>query len=319
MVWDRIHARDGRGQPVEEWGGIAYALAAAAAALPRDWQVVPIVKLGADLQEEGLRFMRALPRLDAERGVRVVPEPNNRVELRYVDRERRCERLSGGVQPWRWEELWPIVEGLDALYINFISGFELDLEAAQRLRAAYHGPIYADLHSIFLGLDAQGNRVPRPLTSWPEWLRCFDAVQMNEEELGILASAWGDPWRLAASVVGDELRLLLVTLGERGSAYVASPAFRPEPLDWRSRGLGVPRPLATPGAARSERILVTGAPLDGDPTGCGDVFGATCFSALLNGAGLEDAMRAANEAAGRNVVHRGATGLFDHLQGRIGT
>lgn len=319
MVWDRIHARDARAAPVQEWGGIAYALAAAAAALPRAWQVVPVLKLGADLQEEGLRFLRELPGLELERGVRVVREPNNRVELRYVDQERRCERLTGGVSPWRWEELWPIVEGLDALYINFISGFELDLETAQRLRAAYSGPIYADLHSIFLGLDAQGNRVPRPLASWPEWLRCFDAAQMNEEELGILASAWGDPWRLAASAVGDELRLLVVTLGARGSAYVASPAFRPEPLGWRDGGLGVARPLATPGAATSERILVQGAPVEGDPTGCGDVFGATCFSALLDGAGLEEAMRAANAAAARNVVHRGATGLYDHLQGRIGT
>lgn len=319
MVWDRIHARDGREAPVQEWGGIAYALAAAAAALPRGWKVVPIVKLGADLQEEGLRFLRELPGLDLQRGVRVVPEPNNRVELRYVDRERRCERLTGGVQPWRWEELWPIVEGLDALYVNFISGFELDLATAQRLRAAYQGPIYADLHSIFLGLDAQGNRTPRPLASWPEWLRCFDAVQMNEDELGILASAWGDPWRLAASVVGEDLRLLLVTLGARGSAYVASPAFRPEPLEWRSAGLAPRRPLATPGAATSERILAAETDVRGDPTGCGDVFGATCFSALLDGADLEDAMRAANAAAGRNVVHRGATGLFDHLQGRIGT
>jgi hypothetical protein len=31
LVWDRIHARDGRAAPVEEWGGIAYALAAASA------------------------------------------------------------------------------------------------------------------------------------------------------------------------------------------------------------------------------------------------------------------------------------------------
>ena len=318
MVWDRIHARDGRAAPVEEWGGLSYALAGAAAARPEGWTVVPILKLGADLEEAGFRFLRALPGFELGRGVRTVPEPNNRVELRYVDRERRTERLTGGVQPWRWEELWPIVEGLDALYINFISGFELDLETAQRLRAAYPGPIYADLHSIFLGIDAQGNRMPRPLSAWPEWLRCFDAVQMNEEELGILASAWGDPWRLAAGAVGDELRVMLVTLGARGSAYVASPAFRPEPLAWRRGGLALDRPLAAPGAARSERIAVVSTPEEGDPTGCGDVWGATCFCRLLAGAELEDAMRAANAAAARNVLHRGSSGLHHHLQGRLG-
>ena len=34
MVWDRIHARHGRTEPVEEWGGISYALAAAVSAAP---------------------------------------------------------------------------------------------------------------------------------------------------------------------------------------------------------------------------------------------------------------------------------------------
>ena len=35
--------------------------------------------------------------------------------------------------------------------------------------------------------------------------------------------------------------------------------------------------------------------------------------------GTGDAVRVANEAAGRNVAHRGATGLHHHLQGRLGT
>ncbi len=52
----------------------------------------------------------------------------------------------------------------------------------------------------------------------------------------------------------------------------------------------------------------------GDPTGCGDVWGATCFMALLAGEELEGAMRAANRAASRNVSHRGAEGLHTHLR-----
>jgi sugar/nucleoside kinase (ribokinase family) len=60
-------------------------------------------------------------------------------------------------------------------------------------------------------------------------------------------------------------------------------------------------------------------PRDGDPTGCGDVWGASFFASLLAQQDLETAMRRANAAAGRNVEHRGATGLHHHLQGRIGT
>ncbi len=319
MVWDRIYARDGRVEPVEEWGGISYALAAAVAARPAGWEIVPIVKVGRDLEERAGRFLHALPGLDLERALRVVPEPNNRVELHYRAAGRRTERLTGGVPPWTWDELAPVLDQLDALYINFISGFELTLETVARVRIAFAGPIYADLHSLMLGLEPGGQRMYRPLAAWRDWLRCFDVVQVNEDELAWLAYAWGDPWRFAAEVVGDAPRLLLVTLGSRGAAYVASPAFRPDPLSWRAGGLAKPPPLGVPGATRSERVAIVTEPREGDPTGCGDVWGATCFIRLLAGATLEDALRAANRAATRNVEHRGATGLHLFLQGRIET
>lgn len=320
MVWDRIFARDGREQPVEEWGGITYALAAASAARGDEWELVPIIKLGRDYEERGFTFLRNVPGLRLDRGVKVVPEPNNRVDLLYRDNERRCERLEGGVPGWSWAELEPALSTLDALYINFISGFELDLATAMRVRLAFAGPIYADLHSIFLGVDPQGYRTPRPLEAWREWLRCFDVVQVNEDELGTLAQAWGDPWRLAAEVVGDELRLVFVTLGERGAAYIAAPNTEPDPMQWRQPGLVRSRPI-TPvtGPARTERIEPEGGARAGDPTGCGDVWGATCFLRLLDGDSLHDAVRAANAAASRNVAHRGASGLHHHLMGRLGT
>lgn len=318
MVWDRIYARDVRAEPVEEWGGISYALAAMSAAAPAGSCIVPLIKLGRDLEEPARQFLAELPDLDLSQGLRIVPEPNNRVELRYLDGERRSERPSGGVPPWAWDELAPLLDGLDALYINFISGFELDLETALRARLAFDGPIYADLHSLFMGMGPGGRRVLRPLAAWRDWLRCFDIVQVNETELECLAHAWGDPWRFAAEVVGPELKLLFVTLGSRGAAYVASGALRPDPLSWRPAGrLRTPPPLVVHGAATTERISPESGPLDGDPTGCGDVWGATCFARLLEGASLEDAVRSANAAGARNVEHRGASGLHLFLQGQL--
>ena len=156
LVWDRIHARDGRSVPIEEWGGIAYALAGAAAARSGTWTIVPIIKIGSDLRDSAFRFLSALPGVDLEGGLRVVPEPNNRVELRYQERERRCERMTGGVPPWQFEELEPILGTLDALYINFISGFEMSRDTAVRIRQTFTGPIYGDLHSLLLGIEPGG-------------------------------------------------------------------------------------------------------------------------------------------------------------------
>lgn len=315
MVWDRIFARDQRREPVEEWGGISYALSAAEAAAGANWEIVPIIKVGADLQDRAFSFLRTLPKLRLD-NVRVVHEPNNRVELRYLDSERRAERLTGGVQPWRWDEIAPALPALDALYVNFISGFEMDLDTARKLRIGFPGPIYTDLHSLMLGIDASGLRVPKPLHEWREWIHCFDVVQVNEDELALLSHFWGDPWRFAAEAVGDELRLLIVTLGSRGAAYVASPAYSDNPLQWRRPGLHLHKSLSRSGAASSELVTAEPSAGDGDPTGCGDVWGATFFCRLLAGDPLRTAMTTANRTAARNVQHRGATGLHYFLKGK---
>jgi sugar/nucleoside kinase (ribokinase family) len=292
---------------------MAYALSALSATLPPGWQVVPIVKVGRDLSESAFRFLRTLPRVDCETGVRVVPEPNNRVELRYREAERRSERLSGGVPPWIWSELAPLVGKCDALYLNFISGFEMELGTASALREAFSGPLYADLHSLFLGVGGGGLRIPRELPSWSSWLRCFDAVQLNEQELELLGSAWGDPWHLAAQVVGPELKLMAVTLGAKGAAYVVDATFEADPSRWgASRGR-----MATGGTSRSALVPVERVEGEGDPTGCGDVWGATFFARLLAGDALEGAMREANRMAAKNVRHRGAGGLYHHLTGQL--
>lgn len=315
MVWDRIHARDGRTVPIEEWGGITYALAAAAAAQPEGWQVVPIVKIGRDLWDRGLAFLNQLPGIDANDGIRAVAEPNNRVELRYKESERRFERMSGGVPPWTFAELEPLLGTLDALYINFISGFEMNRETTAEVRQGFSGPIYADLHSLLLGIEPSGLRTPRPLEAWREWTACFDVLQVNEDELELLARAWGDPWHFAAEVVGESVRVLIVTLGSRGAAYVTAPDLNPG--DGCIDSVRARPVVARPGPARTQRLAAPGGPEEGDPTGCGDVFGATCWCELLGGRSLEWSMQAALAAAARNVRHHGATGLHHHLSGRI--
>jgi len=81
------------------------------------------------------------------------------------------------------KELGPLVADLDALYVNFISGFELDLPTAQLLRRGFPGAMYADFHSLFLGKLPDGTRVLQPLADPAAWFACFDVVQLNDEEL----------------------------------------------------------------------------------------------------------------------------------------
>jgi hypothetical protein len=313
FVWDVIHGRDPRELPVEEWGGITYALSALDAALPDDWEIVPLVRVGDDLVGEARRFLRTLRRIAPDAAPIGVPYPNNRVELRYFSDERRSERLTGGVPPWNWLGLKPLLANLDALYINLISGFELELETAQLIRHHFTGPIYCDLHSLMLSVQPNGLRAPRPLENVAAWCACCDLLQVNEDEAALMAS---DPMALAATAFANGIRSLVVTLGPRGVVYFAAPGF--DVLsDVTRQSLGtVPAigPVRTALVPADQTRDVIGG---GDPTGCGDVWGATYFSRLAAGDKLSDAMRAAMRAAARNVEHRGATGLAHYLRGEL--
>jgi len=312
FVWDVIYGRDPRELPVQEWGGITYALSALDAALPDDWEIVPLVRVGDDLANEARRFLGTLRRIAPDAAPIAVPYPNNRVELRYFSDERRSERLSGGVPPWNWLGLKPLLGGLDALYVNLISGFELELETAQLIRQHYAGPIYCDLHSLMLSVPT-GFRAPRPLENVAAWCACFDLLQVNEDELALMAP---DPMALAATAFSNGIRSLVVTLGRRGIVYFAAPGF--DALSDLSRQqLGTVPAIGPVRTALVAADQVRGGLDAGDPTGCGDVWGATYFSRLLAGDKLSDAMRAAMRAAARNVEHRGATGLAHYLRGEL--
>jgi len=304
LVWDTIYGRDPAQPAVEEWGGISYSLAALDATLPDDWVIVPIVKVGRDLAARANAFLRTLGHVAPGSRFIEVPEANNRVTLRYLSAERRCEQMAGGVAPWTWPELGPNVADLDALYVNFISGYEMTLATAQFLRRGFEKLIYADLHSLFLGKESDGTRVLQPLVDAPAWFGCADVAQLNEAEMQQLGD---DPLAAAAAALAQGCHTLLVTLGARGAAYFVGPSAR--------RTVGQEAPIRSGRVAPepADRAPAAG----GDPTGCGDVFGATVVASLLAGRPLEQALQLATRMAARNVTHRGATGLRDHLLGKL--
>jgi len=312
LVWDQIYGRDPSAAPVEEWGGIAYALASLDASVAPEWEIVPLIKVGQDLAPKAREFLGRLERITPGGRCVEVPAPNNRVVLHYYSTERRTERMSGGVPGWTWSELGPMVRDLDALYLNFISGFELALGTAQALRQGFRGPIYVDLHSLLLGMQHDGVRVLRPLQDPAAWLGCFDVVQLNEDEMRQLSP---DPLSLAADAIGAGTSLLIVTLAAKGAAYVAAPGFD----GWADGRTGGQADRAM-GSGPLRTALIPAPTIDAlDPTGCGDVFGAAAAARLFAGDSIEDAIRHANAMAARNAAFRGAGGLSRHLRGELVT
>jgi hypothetical protein len=321
FVWDVIYGRDARAVPVEEWGGISYALAGLDAALPEDWEIVPLIKVGSDLAERARGFLRSLRRVAPDAELVEVPAPNQRVELHYYTEDRRTEFLSGGVPGWTWLGLKPLVDiaRIDALYINFLSGWELDLETTQLLRQHFRGPIYCDLHMLVMAVQPDGLRTLAPLPDVAAWCGCFDFLQVNEDEMTMMAP---DPMALSATALAAGVSCLAVTMAKRGAVYFAASGFdRLSDLP-RRRGIAT-SPRGGTGALGAVRTALIPAvqprtvPGAGDPTGCGDVWGATYFSRLIAGDRIDDAMYAAHRAAARNLEHRGASGLANYLRGEL--
>jgi hypothetical protein len=312
FVWDVIHGRHPGMVPVTEWGGITYSLSGLDAALPADWEIVPIMKVGSDLAQKANDYVRTLKRIAPDAHLIEVPYANNRVELRYIDDERRTETLTGGVPGWSWIGLKPVLDlaKLDALYINFLSGWELDLETATVLRSYFPGPIYCDFHMKVTTVAPSGLRVLEPIPNVGEWCACFDFLQVNEDEMSMMAP---DPLALAATAIARGVRCLAVTLGPRGAVYFAGPGFN------TIRDLRAQRPFGTDiGALRTELVPAeVASQKSGDPTGCGDVWGSSYFSRLLAGDTIDEAIRAANRYAARNFQHRGATALAPFLRGEL--
>jgi len=319
FVWDIIHGRDTTQAPIEEWGGITYALSALDAALDvphptqpdEAWEIVPLIRVGTDLAQRARDYLGTLRHLAPDAAPIEVAYPNNRVTIYYTSDDSRNEYLRGGIPAWSWTELEPLLVNIDALYINLISGFELDLDTARRIRQHFRDPIYCDLHSLLLAVDADGLRTPRTITNIPAWFQCFDILQVNEGEMKLLAP---NATSLAKTAMRSGVSIINVTLGPQGVMYFAIP--------WIERLFDLHTASLRPMADLDKPIqtaLVPAAPVQrssgGDPTGCGDVWGATYFARLLVGDNLGNAISAALKAAARNVDHRGASGLASYLRG----
>jgi sugar/nucleoside kinase (ribokinase family) len=133
--------------------------------------------------------------------------------------------------------------------------------------------------------------------------------------------AWEDhPWGENVAKVGKKVFVFLGTPEQEGMAVCAK---LPD-----SAAFALTFPFSEPagyGLGRAGWVLARFGPTDevpvadGDPTGCGDVFGATAVASVLAGAGLEDALRLGTRMGARNVSHHGATGLRDHLRGKLST
>jgi hypothetical protein len=258
-------------EPLRSLGGIFYSYAAMERLMRHsDDHFMPLTWLCESDRSMLLPFLDRLDHIDRSCGLWPTTSLTNRVQLVYPEHGERTEHCSNVLPPLTEAELTSsIVNDLDGLFVNMISGFDITVNVLeQALGAATKKPfVHLDVHALVLGELSSGEgshgrgRKPRGVTDWKRWLAVSDSVQLNELEV-----RWfGDP-----EVTTEEKLLQFVNTQNVGPRFITI-----------TRGANG----ATLYDLKEDAVHHTPVPQTQvvNPTGAGDVFGAAfIYSVLLS-------------------------------------
>jgi sugar/nucleoside kinase (ribokinase family) len=288
LCLDVIHPA--QGDEIESYGGIYYSVAALASLLESRDKVLPVFGVHRAEHKSLLERLEHFPNVDPS-GIFPFDEPTNRVHLYYKKGGSRIECSKDISAPIPFERIKRALS-VDAILVNMVSGFDITLETLDNIRMTVRGekiPIHFDFHSLTLGVSAAHNRHRRPVEEWRRWAFMLDTLQLNEEEIAGLPLEPMTEHQTAGHLLTLGIKGVLVTRGERGVSV-----YRNEQKHMVRNDI--------PGIPAEE---------EGEPTGCGDVFGAAFLIHFARTSDLLAAAEFANRAAATKARMRG----IDQLQG----
>lgn len=162
----------------------------------------------------------------------------------------------------------------DGIYVNMITGFDISLDDALRMRNNFRGPMFIDVHTLSRGIEPNYVRNFRRIPHFEEWGKAFDIIQVNENELLTVSSLRKEP-DIAKYLFSLGVKVLIITKGDKGVTmyFRENEAIKHSSLD------------ATD-IVTANRI------------GCGDMFGSVFFYYYLKTKDLGKSLELANLAAG---------------------
>ncbi len=162
-------------------------------------------------------------------------------------------------------------ETFEGIFINMITGYDLQPEQFIELRKKYNGTIYLDVHTLSRGVGKDNHRFFRKIPDYEKYLQSVDIVQVNEHELKTI-TPFDEKEKILKNVFELGVKILLVTKGDEGAEIYSND-----------------------GKYYSVEALKVNSI---NKIGCGDVFGSVFFYSYLSGLKIEESLRKANYAAG---------------------
>ncbi len=287
LCWDKIILPNGA--VTESFGGIAYSVLTLAALLESKAEIIPVCNVGKDRYEEAKELFLRSSDINLK-GLYPVKEKNNAVTLTYKSPQEREEVLERGVPTLSCEQIEPFLAA-DYFLVNFVSGWDIELETLKKIRKKSKARVYLDLHSLTLGIDKAGRRFPRKPDNWEEYLACADYLQLNLTEVKTIIGKKlnnSELSTIASKLLRMGPQIVIVTLSDRGCFLVYK---------------------TIEDKIKSEFTKPNSVSRVADTTGCGDVFGAGFLAKLI---AVEDPLKAAefaNHVAGLKATFSGLDGL----------
>jgi len=165
----------------------------------------------------------------------------------------------------------------DAVLINMITGFDINIRQLELIRKNIIGLIYFDVHTFSRGIDQNMNRKFRVIPDFEKWAKCLDIIQANENEMKFVLPFQNENENIQ-KLFSLGIKQVIVTRGEKG----ASVFLNGEDEIY-------------------EQAIETKAI---NKVGCGDVFGAVYFYNYIRNKKIENDLKLAVKAAGISTTYK---------------
>jgi len=249
--------------------------------------------LGENLAEEFQKLTKNWFSLDIT-GVKVVPQPGNRVHLRYPLEGEREEILENIVPPLELKSLIKRLSSRDFLMAVINSGFDFRREDWRRLVERVNCSIWLDIHSLALEPVLGEPRSYRSLPDWSDWAKGVTWLQANRQELACLLGhptkqpAFNEMLFFSQKAASLGVKAVVITLGRAGVFL---------------------------GEGEKGEIFLPPTIVEAvDTTGCGDVLAAATVIALREGRPIREALRWGMELAAVAAQVKGVAATFRSLK-----
>jgi len=199
------------------------------------------------------------------------------VKLTVYDDKERDERYSNITQ----NLALPMndLNKFDGIFINMITGFDINLKQMEEVRKEFNGLIYFDVHTFSRGVSNDMKRNFRRIPDFDKWAKNVDILQVNEEEIQTISDEKKEI-DIVLEMFSYGIKFLIVTKDEHGAR-----AYFMEENEIKSVFI----------SAIKVKVL--------NKVGCGDVFGAVFFYNYIRKTDIIDSLMAANFAAGVSTAY----------------